>query len=222
MHDRDARAAAARAGVTVAEVNLKFIWDVVSQHQDRQGGPRLRGRRAAAISSRTRTSAWCCRRPTSPGSSRCARRSTVRRPRQPARRPGDERVTDRRRPAGPRRCSRPTPRSRRSAGWCSSSSRWSRRSRRSTPIIRTALLLVAGLALSVAREPVCSRAAWCSRSSALQAGAARIGAGDLDHRIEVSTGDELEALADQFNRMAAQLQESYAGLERRSRSAPAS
>jgi hypothetical protein len=29
-----------RAGVTVAEVNLKFIWDVVSQIQDRQGRAR--------------------------------------------------------------------------------------------------------------------------------------------------------------------------------------
>jgi signal transduction histidine kinase len=37
----------------------------------------------------------------------------------------------------------------------------------------------------------------------------------LDHRIEVRTGDELEALATEFNRMTAQLQESYAGLEQK-------
>jgi len=49
----------------------------------------------------------------------------------------------------------------------------------------------------------------------LRQGAARIGAGALDHRIEVQTGDELEALATEFNRMAAQLQESYAGLEQK-------
>ncbi len=49
----------------------------------------------------------------------------------------------------------------------------------------------------------------------LQAGAARIGAGALDQRIQVQTGDELEALANQFNSMAAQLQESYADLERK-------
>jgi signal transduction histidine kinase/CheY-like chemotaxis protein len=48
---------------------------------------------------------------------------------------------------------------------------------------------------------------------ALQAGAARIGAGGLDHRIHITTGDELEALGDQFNGMAAQLQDSYATLE---------
>ena len=47
----------------------------------------------------------------------------------------------------------------------------------------------------------------------LQQGAARIGGGDLTDRIEIKTGDELEALAGDFNRMAARLQESYAGLE---------
>src|SRR5438876_3173142 len=50
---------------------------------------------------------------------------------------------------------------------------------------------------------------------ALQAGAARIGRGDLGQRIAIKTGDELEALADQFNDMAGQLQESYAGLEQK-------
>src|SRR6266581_2238958 len=48
---------------------------------------------------------------------------------------------------------------------------------------------------------------------ALRAGAARIGGGDLSQRISIKTGDELEALADQFNDMAGRLQESYADLE---------
>ena len=48
---------------------------------------------------------------------------------------------------------------------------------------------------------------------ALQAGAAQVGAGALNQRIEVHTGDELEALADQFNSMTTRLQESYANLE---------
>src|SRR5438094_7168484 len=48
---------------------------------------------------------------------------------------------------------------------------------------------------------------------ALQTGDARIGRGDLSQRIAIKTGDELEALANQFNDMAGQLQESYAGLE---------
>ena len=50
---------------------------------------------------------------------------------------------------------------------------------------------------------------------ALQEGAAKIGAGELGYRIEVKTGDEVEALAEQFNRMTADLQESYATLEQR-------
>jgi signal transduction histidine kinase/DNA-binding response OmpR family regulator len=50
---------------------------------------------------------------------------------------------------------------------------------------------------------------------ALRAGAARIGSGDLSQRISIRTGDEVEALADQFNDMAGKLQESYADLEQR-------
>ena len=48
---------------------------------------------------------------------------------------------------------------------------------------------------------------------ALTHGAARIGSGDLEQRLAIRTGDELEALGEQFNRMAAQLRESYATLE---------
>jgi signal transduction histidine kinase/HAMP domain-containing protein len=49
----------------------------------------------------------------------------------------------------------------------------------------------------------------------MQAGAERIGSGELDYRLAVKTGDELEALADQFNRSAEALQESYADLEKK-------
>ena len=48
---------------------------------------------------------------------------------------------------------------------------------------------------------------------ALRAGAERIGGGDFSQRISINTGDELEGLADQFNDMGARLQESYADLE---------
>jgi signal transduction histidine kinase len=48
---------------------------------------------------------------------------------------------------------------------------------------------------------------------ALRTGAARIGGGDFGQRISIKTGDELEALADQFNEMGSRLQESYADLE---------
>ena len=48
---------------------------------------------------------------------------------------------------------------------------------------------------------------------ALSAGAERIGGGDFAQRISIRTGDELEGLANQFNDMGARLQESYADLE---------
>jgi len=81
-------------------------------------------------------------------------------------------------------------------------------------VLRTVALLVAGLLFSVLA------AVWLARSmarpiSVLQEGAQRIGAGDLETQIQMKTGDELESLADQFNRMTAQLRESYAGLERK-------
>jgi signal transduction histidine kinase len=81
-------------------------------------------------------------------------------------------------------------------------------------ILRTAALLVAGLLFSALT------ALWLARGMVrpirtLQEGAQRIGAGELDRRIEVGTGDELEALAGQFNDMSARLRESYAGLERK-------
>jgi signal transduction histidine kinase len=50
---------------------------------------------------------------------------------------------------------------------------------------------------------------------ALQAGAQRIGSGELGHRLSIKTGDELEALANQFNHSAEALEESYATLEQR-------
>ena len=50
---------------------------------------------------------------------------------------------------------------------------------------------------------------------ALRAGAERIGSGDLAQRISIKTGDELEGLANQFNDMGARLQESYADLEKK-------
>ncbi len=81
-------------------------------------------------------------------------------------------------------------------------------------ILRTALLLAAGLALAVVASLFLARR-MTTPIRALQAGAARIGAGDLDQRIAVRTGDELEALAGEFNRMTARLRESYATLEQR-------
>lgn len=48
---------------------------------------------------------------------------------------------------------------------------------------------------------------------ALQTGAELIGQGNLNHRIEITTGDEIEELARQFNKMAHKLKLFYIGLE---------
>jgi signal transduction histidine kinase len=50
---------------------------------------------------------------------------------------------------------------------------------------------------------------------ALRAGAARIGGGDFTQHISIKTGDEFEGLAHQFNDMGARLQESYTDLEKK-------
>src|SRR3989442_1644633 len=65
---------------------------------------------------------------------------------------------------------------------------------------------------SCSRRPTSPRS---PRSSRPGRRAPQTGAGELGHRIEIRTGDELEALAEQFNSMTAQLQESYATLERK-------
>ncbi len=51
--------------------------------------------------------------------------------------------------------------------------------------------------------------------TALQEGAQRIGAGELDARLDIEQKDEIGALALEFNRMAGQLQDSYQHLEDR-------
>ena len=81
-------------------------------------------------------------------------------------------------------------------------------------ILWTGAMLLAGLAVSALAAGALARS-MVRPIRTLDEGARRIGAGELDQRIEVKTGDELEGLAEQFNRMSAQLRESYAGLERK-------
>jgi signal transduction histidine kinase/CheY-like chemotaxis protein len=81
-------------------------------------------------------------------------------------------------------------------------------------LLATGLVLLGGLALAVIASLMLARK-MVTPIRALQKGAARIGSGALDHRIDIRTGDELEALGDQFNSMASQLQDSYATLERK-------
>ena len=80
-------------------------------------------------------------------------------------------------------------------------------------VLRTAALVGLWLGLSVAAGLFLA-GRMVRPIRALQAGAARIGASALGHRIDVRTGDELEALAAAFNRMAGRLQRSTADLRR--------
>jgi signal transduction histidine kinase len=81
-------------------------------------------------------------------------------------------------------------------------------------IQRSAALLVAALVLATFAGLYLARR-MVVPIQALRDGAARIGSGDLTQRIAIKTGDELEALGNQFNSMAAELQDSYATLERK-------
>jgi signal transduction histidine kinase/CheY-like chemotaxis protein len=81
-------------------------------------------------------------------------------------------------------------------------------------IERTGLVLLGALALALLAGTVLARKMVVPIQT-LRAGAARIGSGDLGQRILIRTGDELEALGNQFNRMAAQIQDSYTTLERK-------
>src|SRR4030095_3708315 len=68
-------------------------------------------------------------------------------------------------------------------------------------IQRTIGLLVLGVLLAVGASLLLARR-MVTPIQALQAGAARIGAGELDQRIDIRTRDELQALGDQVNSMA--------------------
>ncbi|HEY4910096.1 MAG TPA: GAF domain-containing protein [Methylomirabilota bacterium] len=81
-------------------------------------------------------------------------------------------------------------------------------------IYRTVGLALFGVLLSVLASLLLARR-MVRPIRALTEGAGRIGAGDLGHRLEVHTGDEIERLAEQFNRMTSQLRESYANLEQK-------
>jgi adenylate cyclase len=80
-------------------------------------------------------------------------------------------------------------------------------------MLRTVVLLLFGLGMAVLASFLISRRV-VRPIAVLRQGADRIGAGELEHRIDVRTGDELEALAVEFNRMTAHLQASYASLEK--------
>jgi adenylate cyclase len=81
-------------------------------------------------------------------------------------------------------------------------------------ILRTALFSLIALAMAFLVSLLISRRV-VRPLAVLREGAKRIGAGEFGHRIEVSSGDEFEEVAGEFNHMAARLHEIYATLEQR-------
>jgi len=81
-------------------------------------------------------------------------------------------------------------------------------------ILRTSSLLLIGLGMALfASFFVARRVVRPLRT--LRQGAERIGGGDLGFRLELKSGDEIEVLADEFNKMASQLQDSHTNLEQK-------
>jgi class 3 adenylate cyclase len=78
---------------------------------------------------------------------------------------------------------------------------------------RTGLLLLAGALFAAVLAYLLARR-MTGPIALLEQGAAEIGAGHFGHKIEISTGDELEGLAQRFNEMAVELAVSQERSER--------
>jgi len=81
-------------------------------------------------------------------------------------------------------------------------------------LYRTGWLLAIAIMLAVLAGMLLARQ-LVTPIRALQVGARQLEASDFGHRINVKTADEIEELADHFNRMADQLQGSYSRLEQK-------
>ncbi len=79
-------------------------------------------------------------------------------------------------------------------------------------LAQTGMLLGLGLVLATLMGSLLARRMMVPIQQ-LQAGAQRLGEGDLSQRINVRTGDEIETLAQRFNTMAGRIQEAQETLE---------
>ncbi len=83
---------------------------------------------------------------------------------------------------------------------------------------RVRLLMLAGIVLSSAVAIGWRQAVFQGMSNSiakLRQGVARITGGDLEHRLDIHTGDEIEELANEFNTMAGRLSDLIGSLEKR-------
>ena len=79
-------------------------------------------------------------------------------------------------------------------------------------MLRTSSLVLVGLVVALLASLFVARRVL-GPLELLRKGTERIGGGDLDFRLNIKTGDEIEVLADEFNAMAAHLKDAYTGLE---------
>jgi len=79
-------------------------------------------------------------------------------------------------------------------------------------LLRTSTLLLIGLGVALLASGLVARRVLRPLRR-LGEGADRIGSGDLSYRVNLKTRDEIEALAEQFNKMAAALQGAHDRLE---------
>jgi signal transduction histidine kinase len=83
-------------------------------------------------------------------------------------------------------------------------------------ILRTSSLLLIGLGLALLASLFLARRVVRPLGT-LRQGVERIAKGDLDFRLKLKTGDEIEILAEEFNKMAVALGAAYTGLEEKVR-----
>jgi signal transduction histidine kinase len=79
-------------------------------------------------------------------------------------------------------------------------------------ILRTSVLLLIGLGMALLASVYVARRV-VRPIGVLRAGVERIGKGDLDHHLDINTGDEIQILADEFNKMVGEMKSSYQSLE---------
>jgi signal transduction histidine kinase len=81
-------------------------------------------------------------------------------------------------------------------------------------MLRTSSLVLVGLVVALLASLFVARRVL-GPLELLRKGTERIGGGDLDFRLNIRSGDEIEILADEFNKMTEHLSEAYTGLERK-------
>jgi signal transduction histidine kinase len=83
-----------------------------------------------------------------------------------------------------------------------------------TSLLRTSGLLLVGLGMALLASLLVARRVVRPLET-LRRGVERIGGGDMNSRLDVKTGDEIELLAAEFNKMSENLRGAYDGLERK-------